>query len=78
MQEQRITVTINEDGSLDLKTDGIKGEACLSEVEELLDELADIKEVKKTDEYYQKVNVSQKNINIQKQPQARLWRGEKK
>lgn len=66
MQEQRITVTINEDGSLDLKTDGIKGEACLSEVEELLDELADIKEVKKTDEYYQKVNVSQKNINIQK------------
>ena len=66
MKEQRINITINEDGSLDLKTDGIKGEACLSEVEELLDELADIKEVKNTDEYYQKVNVSQKNINIQK------------
>lgn len=66
MKEQRINITINEDGSLDLKTDGIKGEACLSEVEELLYELADIKEVKKTDEYYQKVNVSQKNINIQK------------
>ena len=66
MKEQRINSTINEDGSLDLKTDGIKGEACLSEVEELLDELADITEVKKTDEYYQKVNVSQKNINIQK------------
>lgn len=66
MKEQRINITINEDGSLDLKTDGIKGEACLLEVEELLDELADIKEVKKTDEYYQKVNVSQKNINIQK------------
>lgn len=66
MKEQRINITINEDGSLDLKTDGIKGEACLSEVEELLDELADIKEAKKTDEYYQKVNVSQKNINIQK------------
>lgn len=60
MKEQRINITINEDGSLDLKTDGIKGEACLSEVEEILDELADIKEVKKTDEYYQKVNVSQK------------------
>ena len=59
MKEQRINITINEDGSLDLKTDGIKGEACLSEVEELLDELVDIKEVKKTDEYYQKVNVSQ-------------------
>ena len=60
MKEQRINIIINEDGSLDLKTDGIKGEACLSEVEEILDELADIKEVKKTDEYYQKVNVSQK------------------
>lgn len=66
MKEQRINITINEGGSLDLKTDGIKGEACLSEVEEILSELADIKEVKKTDEYYQKVNVSQKNINIQK------------
>lgn len=66
MKEQRINIIINEDGSLDLKTDGIKGESCLSEVEELLDELADIKEVEKTDEYYQKVNVSQKNINIQK------------
>ena len=66
MKEQRINIIINEDGSLDLKTDGIKGESCLSEVEELLDELADITEVEKTDEYYQKVNVSQKNINIQK------------
>ena len=47
MKEQRINITINEDGSLDLKTDGIKGEACLSEVEEILDELADIKEVKR-------------------------------
>ena len=66
MQEQRITINIKDDGLLDLKTDGIKGAACLSEIEELLDGLADIKEVKKTDEYYQKVNVSQKNINIQK------------
>lgn len=66
MKEQRITVTINEDGSLDLKTDGIKGEACLSEVEELLDGLAEITDVKKTDEYYQKINVSQKNTITQK------------
>lgn len=66
MKEQRITVTINEDGSLDLKTDGIKGETCLSEVEEILDGLAEITEVNKTDEYYQKVAVSQKNTNIQR------------
>ncbi len=66
MKEQRITVTINEDGSLDLKTDGIKGETCLSEVEEILNGLAEITEVKKTDEYYQKVAVSQKNTIIQR------------
>ena len=65
MKEQRINITINEDGSLDLKTDGIKGEACLSEVEEILDGLADIKDIKKTDEYYQKVGASAQNINIQ-------------
>lgn len=66
MQEQRITINIKDDGALDLKTDGIKGETCLSEIEELLDGLADIKEVKKTDEYFQKISPSQKNINIQK------------
>ena len=66
MQEQRITINIKDDGALDLKTDGIKGETCLYEIEELLDGLADIKEVKKTDEYYQKISSSNKNINIQK------------
>ena len=66
MQEQRITINIKEDGSLYLKTDGIKGEVCISEVEELLDDIADIKEVSKTDEYYQKIKSGQQNINIQK------------
>lgn len=66
MQEQRISITISEDGSLNVKTDGIKGEACISEVEELLDGIADIEKVDKTDEYYQKINTVSQNKNIQK------------
>lgn len=62
MKEERITITINEDGSLNVKTEGLKGEACLDEVNALLDELANIKEIKKTDEYNQRVNVQNQNI----------------
>ncbi|MEI0604998.1 DUF2997 domain-containing protein [Brachyspira alvinipulli] len=61
MREERITITINEDGSLNVKTDGIKGEACLEEVNALLDELSNIKEIKKTDEFNQKINTQNKN-----------------
>lgn len=61
MREERITITINEDGSLNVKTDGIKGEACLDEVNALLDELSNIKEIKKTDEFNQKINTQNKN-----------------
>ncbi len=59
MKEEKIVVTINEDGSLDLKSDGIKGEACIAEVEALLSEDMDIKSDKKTDEYYQKTTQNQ-------------------
>lgn len=62
MKEDRITITINEDGSLNVKTEGLKGEACLDEVNALLDEVANIKEIKKTDEYNQRVNVQNQNI----------------
>ena len=62
MKEERITITINEDGSLNVKTDGIKGEACLDEVNALLDELSNIKEIKKTDEYNQRVNTQEQRI----------------
>ena len=61
MREERITITINEDGSLNVKTVGIKGEACLEEVNALLDELSNIKEIKKTDEFNQKINTQNKN-----------------
>lgn len=62
MREERITITINEDGSLNVKTDGIKGEACLDEVNALLDEISNIKDIKKTDEYNQKINTQQQKM----------------
>lgn len=62
MKEERITITINEDGSLNVKTEGLKGEACLDEVNALLDEMANIKEIKKTDEYNQRINTQNQNI----------------
>ncbi|MEI0562995.1 DUF2997 domain-containing protein [Brachyspira pulli] len=62
MKEERITITINEDGSLNVKTEGLKGEACLDEVNALLDEVANIKEIKKTDEYNQRINTQNQHI----------------
>lgn len=55
MQEEKIIITINEDGSMEVKSEGIKGEACINEIESLLQDIAQIKSGKKTDEYYQKV-----------------------
>lgn len=57
MAEQRIVVTIDGDGRIEATTDGIKGEMCLTELQELLGELADLKSVRKTDEYHQKAEV---------------------
>jgi len=53
MPEQRITVTIDEKGKITAKTAGFQGEACLDELQSLLEEFGTIHEVKKTDEYYQ-------------------------
>lgn len=53
MAEQRITITIDENGKINASTDGIKGEMCLTELQELLDENEMMQSVKKTDEYFQ-------------------------
>jgi hypothetical protein len=67
MAEQRITITIDENGKINASTDGIKGEMCLTELQELLDENEMMQSVKKTDEYYQtEVN---RNINVIKNKQ---------
>ena len=51
-----------ENGKIDASTSGIKGEMCLSELQELLDDLDNLQSVKKTDEYFQQVEIKNKNI----------------
>ncbi len=47
-----ITITIDREGNLKARVDGIKGSACVDEIEKLLEEIALIEDMKKTDEYY--------------------------
>ena len=54
MREQRITVTIDAEGKMSAKTDGLKGETCIEELEVLLAELAELDNVTHTREYREK------------------------
>lgn len=67
MAEQRITITIDENGKINASSDGIKGEMCLTELQELLDNEEMLQSVKKTDEFYQSVETKTNNIIKNKQ-----------
>tara|TARA_B100001989_G_C24413877_1_gene400465 strand:+ start:411 stop:632 length:222 start_codon:yes stop_codon:yes gene_type:complete len=54
MKEQRITVTIDAEGKMTAKTAGLKGEACIEELEALLSELAELDDIEHTREYHEK------------------------
>ena len=68
MAEQRIIITIDENGKIDATTEGLKGEVCLTELQEILESDLETMSVKKTDEYYQqnelRVNNTIKNKNV--------------
>lgn len=53
MPEQKITLTIDDDGAITAKTSGFKGESCLEALDQLLNLDGVVSNVKKTDEYYQ-------------------------
>ena len=53
MGEEKITITIDEEGRLHLETRGIKGPVCLDEARALLAGVAITTQVSKTDEYYE-------------------------
>lgn len=65
--EQRIELEIDEDGKIMAKTEGLKGETCIDELQKLFDGIAIINEVKKTDEYSQTVKVNTKQTQKIKQ-----------
>lgn len=54
MTEERITITINEDGTLQLETKGIKGPVCMDEAQALLEGIAVQVRAERTDEFYMK------------------------
>jgi hypothetical protein len=59
--EQRIDITIDADGQIKAATGGFKGKSCLTELDELLGEIDMLESFTKTDEYFQKVQVSSKS-----------------
>ncbi|MCG6212720.1 DUF2997 domain-containing protein [Vibrio furnissii] len=53
MPEQKIVITIDEEGGLIAKTRGFKGETCLEALDGLLNLEGTVTSVKKTDEFHQ-------------------------
>ncbi len=62
MPEQKIVITIDEEGGLTAKTSGFKGESCLEALDEILELDVGISSLKKTDEYRQKQSVQQRHV----------------
>jgi len=61
-KEEIINITIGENGEISADTRGFNGETCLSGLEKILDGIVDLKEVKKTDEYFQQTKQNQTTI----------------
>lgn len=53
MAEKKIIITIDAQGRISAETEGLKGDACLTELESLLGQDLDIGSIKTTDEFYQ-------------------------
>ena len=59
MGEQRIIIEINPDGSIKAKTDGFRGETCMTALQELLGKDEFFSSVKPSDEFYQETTVAE-------------------
>lgn len=65
MPEQKIVITIDQEGAISAKTSGFKGESCLEALDALLEiDEKGVQSFKKTDEYHQKQTI-QTNQTIQ-------------
>ncbi|MEJ2766232.1 DUF2997 domain-containing protein [Photobacterium sp. MCCC 1A19761] len=62
MPEQKIVITIDEEGSITAKTSGFKGESCLEALDELLNLEGSVTSLKKTDEFHQQQTVQRSRI----------------
>lgn len=61
MAEQRIIITIDENGKIEATTEGLKGEVCLTDLQKILESDIATMSIKKTDEYYQQNELSVSN-----------------
>lgn len=62
MPEQKVVITIDDEGGLTAKTSGFKGESCLDALDGLLDMAGVVSNLKKTDEFRQKQSIEQSRI----------------
>lgn len=60
MPQQKITITIDEDGKIIAKTSGFKGEVCVEALQEILDADELFMSFEKTDEFNAKTSVQAK------------------
>jgi hypothetical protein len=67
MEEYEITIVIDEDGRLEADAEGFEGEKCLEELDELLEEQAELsREIEKKPEFEAGRKESQETRSIQK------------
>lgn len=64
MPEQKIVITIDDEGVISAKTSGFRGESCLNALDELLELDGIVCSVKKTDEYHQHQTMQKKWTQI--------------
>jgi hypothetical protein len=62
MPEQKVVITIDDDGGITAKTNGFKGESCVQALDELLELEGVVSNLKKTDEYHQQLLVRQGRV----------------
>lgn len=60
MADEKITIVIDENGEISIKTRGILGPTCVDEVNRLIEDLVLATDYKKTDEFYAKVQKTTK------------------
>ena len=53
MREERIEVVVGEDGSMTAKTEGLKGETCLEELQTLMEAIAEVNGHEQTHEAFE-------------------------
>ena len=70
MTEEQIKITIDENGEMKIKTQGILGPTCVDEVNKLLEDIALAVNYTKTDEYYikpQRVTQTKSEVSLKRE-----------